>query len=92
MSRRVFVAGCNMPGYLPDDEPAQFDTFEEAKAYILELMQWHLDSEEGNIYADEAALETLAECLDWAHVQTGDFGITASNTHYWVSSEFIIND
>lgn len=31
-----YVAGWNIPGYLPENEPAEFKTFEEAKNYIVE--------------------------------------------------------
>lgn len=33
-----WVAGYNMPGYMPDNEPVEFDTREEACSYIADLL------------------------------------------------------
>jgi hypothetical protein len=36
-----YIVGWNMPGYLSEDEPAEFKRFEEAKNYIiLELFRY----------------------------------------------------
>lgn len=35
----VWIAGYNMPGYMPDNEPAEFETFDEAKRYIIGMMK-----------------------------------------------------
>lgn len=40
----VWIAGFNMPGYLPESEPAGFATFEEAKAYIIGELDRHGDN------------------------------------------------
>ena len=34
-----WVAGWNMPGYLPECEPVSFDTWREAHAYIVEELE-----------------------------------------------------
>lgn len=40
-----WIAGYNMPGYLPDNEPAEFGTFDEAKRYIIGLMKQFEDDD-----------------------------------------------
>lgn len=39
-----YVAGWNMPGCLPEMEPARFETFEEARDYILDELDDCLDA------------------------------------------------
>lgn len=34
MSKQVYAAGWNLPGYLPDSPPALFESEDEANAYI----------------------------------------------------------
>ena len=43
----MYVAGWNAPGYLPDtDEPLpEFDTFEEAVAYLVQQVDRHWDQD-----------------------------------------------
>lgn len=44
-----WVAGYNMAGYMPDNEPAVFESFDDAKSYILETLENYIDDEvEGN--------------------------------------------
>jgi len=37
---KIFIVSYNMPGYLPDSEPTEHDSFDDAKKTIL----WHLDN------------------------------------------------
>lgn len=73
--RGVWVAGYNMPGYLPEMEPAAFTDFEDAKHYMLEEMDRTGDSwfsvadslretqpEEAQTYLDEA--DELSEAME----------------------------
>lgn len=34
-----YIAGYNMPGYLPEMEPAEFDTFGDAKEFLFQELQ-----------------------------------------------------
>lgn len=45
----VWVAGYNMPGYMPDNEPAEFDSFDEAKAHIIFMMKQFEDDDHDRI-------------------------------------------
>jgi hypothetical protein len=41
-----YVAGFNMPGYLPDSDPAEFNSYNDARFYLRSLMAETLDQEE----------------------------------------------
>lgn len=71
-----FVAGWNMPGYMPDSEPAEFDNAEDARAYIADAMG------EGDII--EPA--TIDACRNGE----GEYGATFGNYHYWVIEDGVI--
>jgi hypothetical protein len=58
MTQTKYVAGWNMPGYLPEMEPAEFDSFEEAKAFIVDELEDQANGhdegdEEGDAYERE---------------------------------------
>ena len=44
--RRKYVAGWNMPGYLPETDPETFDTLEDAAEYLRETLARWLDEDE----------------------------------------------
>ena len=50
-----FVAGLNMPGYLPDSDPAEFDDEDDAMEYIKEAAKAAIP-EEGDEY--------IIECIE----------------------------
>ena len=55
-----YVAGWNMPGYLPETDPQEFDNLAEAREYIVDEIR-HLASglEEQALY--EEAMELAAD-------------------------------
>ncbi len=69
-----FVAGRNMPGYMPDNEPASFDSAEDARAYIADEM------EQEN---DDVPEDAVLECRNGS----GEYGATFGNWHYWVTQD-----
>lgn len=71
-----YAAGWNMPGYMPDIEPATFDTDTEARDYLADEMARHNDETEFKI--EDAAIE---DCRTGA----GEYGTTLGNYHYWVT-------
>ena len=73
-----FVAGCNMPGYLPDSETYLFDTSEDAMAYVRDLMRDAAYAEDRWSDEDIAAIETIAADPH------GEFGVTVYGWHYFV--------
>lgn len=75
-----FVAGWNMPGYMPDAEPVEFDDSEEAMEYIRDAMR---EDAEGNGWSREDA-----EAIDGIEADgAGEFGVTMYGRHYFVISE-----
>ena len=78
-----FVAGWNMPGYLPDAEPVEFDDSEEAMDYIREIARDSLEAAESDIEE-----QTLADQIDaWQADAKGEFGQTFGAHHYFVNVE-----
>lgn len=75
-----FVTGWNMPGYLPDSEPVEFDDSEEAMEYIRDAMR---EDAEGNGWSREDA-----EAIDGIEADgAGEFGVTMYGRHYFVTLE-----
>jgi hypothetical protein len=79
-----FIAGFNQPGYLPDNDPEEFDTFEEARDYLAdELDRAADDATEGGDLAD-----ALEESADEIREETGPFSYLAADGYaYWVTEE-----
>lgn len=76
----MWCAGWNMPGYMPDSEPAMFDTRDEAKRYIIaELKRAEEDTES----EDEA--ETLCHFAEEVNLQSGEFSGQCGKWVYWVT-------
>ena len=74
--RKPWVAGYNMPGYMPDNEPASFETWEEAKAYLVETVK---------TFADEDNIELIDEPFaNWSEDQ--DVGEIVGQFHYWITA------
>lgn len=73
-----FVAGWNMPGYMPDSEPVEFDDPEEAMEYIKEEIR-NLDPD---IYPDA---ESWADSC--VADKNGEFGQRIANYHYFITLE-----
>ena len=74
-----FVAGCNMPGYLPDSEPCVFGSSEEAMAYVRDRMLDAADDDDRWSDDDISAIDTIAAD------QRGEFGVTVYGWHYFVA-------
>lgn len=80
--RRPWAAGWNMPGYMPDSEPAHFETFEEARDYIASELNLIADQCE----TDEEAKELQEASAHWGAIETeGEQGATVGSYHYWIA-------
>ena len=82
---RRYVVGLNMPGYMPDSEPAEFDNADDARAYIAEEMRRSAETE-------EESAEELEEAADALELLSSDeagaeWGRTIGQFHYWLSYE-----
>ena len=78
-----WVAGWNMPGYLPDSEPAEFDNAEDAKQYIIDAVKRAEDETE-----DETEAETLCAFAEDVNLETADeFSAQCLQYVYWVRED-----
>jgi hypothetical protein len=86
--RKPWVAGFNMPGYLPDSEPSRFDTWGAARDYIVSELEREAESyqesmDDWQANADgEAAIERLNAATDEV-----EYGETIGNWHYWITHD-----
>lgn len=94
-----WVAGWNMPGYMPDNTPEEFSDCDDARAYIEETLRERageamLDDTRSNedTDAEEAALLAAADHLK--DLQEGkpdaDFGSTVAGMHYFVTKDGVM--
>ena len=77
-----FVAGWNMPGYMPDSEPASFDNFDDAKRYIIGELKTAEDCADNEDVATE-----FCHAAEDVNLESSDFGITVAGDHYWVTQD-----
>ena len=93
-----YVAGYNLPGYMPDSEPATFDDFATAQSYIVEEIDRDIESlyTGGGLDNDASAEDReaatnkeaqLKEAIEYVKKQTGEFSFRAGDYVYWVSIE-----
>jgi len=87
--RKPWVAGWNMPGYMPDSEPAGFETCDEAREYIAQEMVdasealgdgAEYDDRRAELHDTGEALQRLAETAP-----DSEYGETVGGHHYWIS-------
>lgn len=80
-----YVACWNMPGYLPEAEPAEFETFDEAKRYIIDELKEQEDRHGGEL-EDEDSAATLCFAAEEANLESGPFetGEMPDGYTYWV--------
>lgn len=77
-----FVAGWNMPAYMPDSEPASFDNFDDAKRYIIDELRYAADLDDNEDVATE-----LCHAAEEVNLESSDFGITVAGYHFWVTQD-----
>lgn len=88
-----WVAGWNMPGYMPDSEPAEFDDFDDAKDYIADEMESQADLVEENwnqTHEDEPCQDAEEIRKTAEHVRNlseGEYGETVDNYHYFITQD-----
>ena len=75
-----WIAGTNIPGYMPDSEPQECETQDEAKRGVI---GW-LKAEEDCVETEEEA-ETLAAFAEDVNLQSGEFSAQCLGCVYWVT-------
>ena len=78
-----FVAGWNMPGYMPESEPAEFADADDAKSYIVESIKNAEDSAENEEHA-----EALAGFAEDINLENDEFSVHGPDGFvYWVTED-----
>ncbi len=75
-----YVAGTNMPGYMPDDGPSEFESFEDAQRFILA----DIKRDEEQAETEEQA-EELAAFAEDVNLESAPFSGRCGNRVYWVT-------
>lgn len=93
-ARKPWVAGWNMPGYMPDSEPAEFETFADACEYIADAMEEQAveayelvgcaDGEEERS-EEGTALDATAKHVRALADTAGEYGETVGKYHYFIA-------
>jgi hypothetical protein len=92
LTRTVYNAGWNMPGYLPDSEPAQFDDADEAREYIAENMVDYADSLVESTDDNAESVAALLAVAEQVRDGDGELGVTVAGWHYWITADTVDNE
>lgn len=82
-----YVAGYNMPGYLPDSEPCEFDNQEDAKDYIISVIERLLEDLPETTYLSEQYESLLDEMANQPDAFDDDFSFIVGNYCFWVKED-----
>ena len=78
-----YVAGWNMPGYLPEMDVADFDTFDEAKQFIIDELLEQAD-QSGALDENDLA-DDFDEAAQDTNLETRPFSVGPLDQYlYWV--------
>lgn len=88
-----WVAGYNMSGYMPDNDPAIFEDFDDAKEYILKTLETYVDDElEGN--PESARIPAWREMYEnIKSAEEGEFSFVGGGMCFFVTQgESVLTD
>lgn len=77
-----YVAGWNMAGFMPDNEPEAFDNFEDAHRYILAELKEREEQAES-----EDEVFSLMDFAEDVNLESGEFSATHEGYTYWVTMD-----
>ena len=80
--KTTYIAGTNMPGYMPDSEPFAHDSFDDAKRDIIDRIL--RDAEEAETEEQAEELTAFAEDVN---LQSDEFSGICCNRCYWAMTE-----
>ncbi|AQT27809.1 hypothetical protein HOR67_gp47 [Ralstonia phage RS-PI-1] len=91
-SATKYVVGYNMPGYMPDMEPAEFDDAQSALSQLRDYLQERLDELEDEGAAEalgfsDEQIDALREALDEDPDDDGEIAFTVCGFAYWIKAE-----
>ena len=78
-----YVAGWNMPGYLPESEPWTTDSYDDAVEYMLYEMERYADDLDGAAW--DRYLETVSDVEKQRSIGVSVFA-SLGNCIYWVTT------
>lgn len=78
----MYIAGTNIPGFMPDNKPFECETFDEAKRYIISVIKAEEDDAGTE---DEATM--LCHYAEEVNLQSGEFSGLCLGKCYWVHFE-----
>lgn len=85
-----YVAGFNMPGFMPDCEPAAFDDADDAREWLAEAIEEQadaIDDEADYENPQRAHLRAVAAALREMDTEgaEAEYGQTLGRLHYWLT-------
>lgn len=85
--KKYFSAGWNMPGFMPDCAPGDFETVEEAADYLADSMEDTADYlEDSADYGDLKKAEGMREQAGHVRTSTGEVSFYAADgLVYWIA-------
>lgn len=82
--RKPFAAGWNMPGYMPDNDPVTFETWQDAADYIVGEIERAFDEIENPTEEQAEDFEAAKSAAEDSDAVKG-FGLTCGQYHYWIT-------
>ncbi len=78
----MWVAGTNMCGYLCESEPVEFESFDDAKQYVIDEMKRDEDNEAE--FGHESIAEELCAAAEDVNLEKDEFTYIINGRAYWV--------
>jgi hypothetical protein len=83
MTKARWIVGLNMPGYMPDNDPAGYPNWNEAHAALLSELDHSADcvadTDADALVAIEATITRAKDIRKYS-----EFGETSGQYHYWL--------
>jgi len=79
----TYIAGWNMPGYLTESEPAEFDSLEDARAYLINELQFVED--QAAEHCDEDRAETASHAMQDVNLMGAGDSVECLGLVYWIA-------
>lgn len=76
----IFIAGYNMAGYMPETEPSEFDSFDDAKRSIIHTIKRFEDEAE-----TETSAENFCELAEDVNLESDEFSVRCEHWVFWVT-------
>ena len=74
-----YIAGYNMSGYMPDTEPTEFDSFDEAKRAVIADLKYFEDTTDNERHAED-----FCAAAEDANLESRPFSYIVRGWAFWV--------